>query len=385
VAIGAETDLDRILELIVKRGRALFDAHSIVILLQEGDDLVVAARSGRATLARGLRIPLRDSILGEVLAAGRTERVADVCPLAPTKPDASDAQNALVLPLVHRGQRLGVLTVFDGAHEASLDEEQELVLRAFAASAATAVATARSVQTDRLRDSLESAEAERRRWARELHDETLQALGGLRVLLASTLRRDKAALIERVLPQALEQLDSDIANLRAIITDLRPAALDELGLRPAIEALIERRTAGNGLAIACRLDLPGNGWRPAAELETTVYRIVQEAVANIVKHAQARHAEVLVTADEHAIRLTIIDDGHGFDTAAPATGFGLMGIRERVELAGGRLAIESSTAGTRIDAALPMHVASAPGADVRRSAGGRKRRGRERAPARAIS
>jgi GAF domain-containing protein len=141
VAIGAETDLDRILELIVKRGRALFDAHSIVILLQEGDDLVVAARSGRATLARGLRIPLRDSILGEVLAAGRTERVADVCPLAPTKPDASDAQNALVLPLVHRGQRLGVLTVFDGAHEASLDEEQELVLRAFAASAATAVAT----------------------------------------------------------------------------------------------------------------------------------------------------------------------------------------------------------------------------------------------------
>ncbi len=120
------------------------------------------------------------------------------------------------------------------------------MLRTFAASAATAVALAQSVQADRLRSSLAAADAERRRWARELHDETLQSLGGLRVLLSSALRRDDLPSAQEAMREAVGHIEQEIDNLRAIITELRPAALDELGLRTAIEGLLDRHREQSG-------------------------------------------------------------------------------------------------------------------------------------------
>jgi signal transduction histidine kinase len=107
-------------------------------------------------------------------------------------------------------------------------KDDELMLRTFAASAATAVALAQSVQADRLRSSLAAADAERRRWARELHDETLQGLGGLRVLLSTALRRDDLQLAQVAMRDGVGRIELEIENLRSIITELRPAALDEL-------------------------------------------------------------------------------------------------------------------------------------------------------------
>ena len=130
----------------------------------------------------------------------------------------TDARTALLVPLVYRGQALGILAAFDRSSGATFTEEHEHFLRGFAASAATAVATARTVQEDRMRHSLAAADSERRRWARELHDETLQALGGLRVLLAGALRRGDLEQTPAVLSQAVEQIEHEIANLRAIIT-----------------------------------------------------------------------------------------------------------------------------------------------------------------------
>jgi len=102
----------------------------------------------------------------------------------------TDARTALLAPLVHRGHGLGVLAAFDrGAQAAGFSKDDEMTLRAFAVSGATAMALAQTVQHERLRNSLEAAESERRRWARELHDETLQGLGVLRVILSSALRR----------------------------------------------------------------------------------------------------------------------------------------------------------------------------------------------------
>ena len=158
---------------------------------------------------------------------------------------------------------LGIIAAFDSGPEADpFDERDEEMLRTFAASAATAVALAQSVQADRLRSSLAAADAERRRWARELHDETLQNLGALRVILSSALRLGDADRREEAMRDAVEHIQHEIENLRAIITELRPAALDELSLRDAIEALLARhqrrasrgirshRAAGVGAAVA---------------------------------------------------------------------------------------------------------------------------------------
>ena len=135
--------------------------------------------------------------------------------------------------MLYRGEGVGVLAAFDRGEEGSVfSEDDEQLMRTFAASAATAVALAQSVQSDRLRSSLAAADAERRRWARELHDETLQGLGGLRLLLSSARRGDDLARAHAAMGEAVEHIEREIANLRAIITELRPAALDELGCAP---------------------------------------------------------------------------------------------------------------------------------------------------------
>ena len=269
----------------------------------------------------------------------------------------TEAQTALLAPLVYRDRDrgLGVLAAFDhGGDARDFSEDDEATLRAFAASGATAVALAQSVQHDRLRHSLEAAEAERRRWARELHEETLQGLGGLRVILSSALRRVEQDAVAELLREGIGQIEREIENLRAIITELRPAALDELGLVPAIEALVSRLSAVEGLQIACCVDVAGAGRRLGPELETTIYRLVQEALTNVAKHARADHVRVVVVGAEGRIDVEVSDDGAGFDPAATTGGFGLAGMRERVSLSGGQLTVTPRASGTTVRAELAM-------------------------------
>lgn len=366
VAIGGEIALEHVLELIVKRGRALVGARSLVIMLRDGDELVVHASAGHARDTRGVRLPIADSTSGQVLLRRRAERVTDVqarLRIAPSSFGVADAQTALLVPMVHRGDAVGVLAAFDRGVEGSVfDEEDEQLLRIFAASAATAVALAQSVQADRLRSSLAAADAERRRWARELHDETLQSLGGLRVLLSSALRIDDLPRAQGAMRQAVEQIEHEIANLRAIITELRPAALDELGLGTAIEALLDHHREQNGFEIDDALSLPG----PSAEeerldqdLETAVYRMVQEALTNVAKHARAERVRVAVGEVNGELRIEVEDDGVGFDPDSTGEGFGLAGMRERASLAGGTLLVESTGNGTLLTACLPIRLTGA--------------------------
>ena len=358
VAVGAEMNLENVLELIAKRGRALVEARSLVILLRHGEDLVVAASAGVTARAIGVKVPIEGSTTGQVLESRRVQRIGDVSAhlrMSVEQLGVADARTALLAPLVYRGRGLGVLAAFDrGAESAGFSEEDEMTLRAFAASAATAVALAQTVQHDRLRHSLEAAEAERRRWARELHDETLQGLGGLRVILSSALRRVEQDDVAGLLGEGVAQIEREIENLRAIITDLRPAALDELGLVPAIEALISRVSAIEGIAVDCVVELPGNGKRLAPELETTVYRLVQEALTNVAKHARAEHARVRVASAGGRLEVEVVDDGQGFDPAAKSPGFGLAGMRERVELNGGELTVTPGPQGTTVRAVLVL-------------------------------
>jgi signal transduction histidine kinase len=358
-AVGGETELERILELVVKRGRALIEAHDVLIMLREGDELVIVAGAGHVQVDKAARLPLAGSTAGQVLAEGRPRRIADAARellIGPEQLGLDHASTALLVPLMYRGQSLGVLAAFDRLDgDGAFTRDDEQLLGAFAAQAATAVATARSVEADRRRRSLAAAEAERHRWARELHDETLQALGGLKVLLSSAARLDDPEAMRGAMREATQQLTGDIESLRALIAELRPPALDQLGLAPALTSLAQRTGAGNDVEVRADVELPDDR-RLAPELETTVYRVVQESLTNVVKHARASSIDIAVHCAENAVDVSVTDDGIGFEAAAVAgNGFGLAGMRERVELAGGELSVlPGAGAGTVIRARLPL-------------------------------
>ena len=361
VAIGGEISLEHSLELIVKRGRALVSAQSLVIMLRDGEELVVHASAGHVEAVQGARLAISESTSGQVLRNRRPERIADVAArlrIAPREFGVDDPQTALLVPMVYRGDAVGILAAFDRGRDGEMfTEDDEQTLRTFAASAATAVALAQSVQADRLRSSLAAAEAERARWARELHDETLQSLGGLRVLLSAALRLEELPPARQAMLEAMGHIEREIENLRAIITELRPAALDELGLRAAIEALLDRHRQQSGFRVEAELALPD----PAAdeprldpELESTVYRLVQETLTNVAKHAGASDVRVVLEQESDGqLRMEVNDDGRGFDPATASEGFGLAGMRERVSLAGGELSITSDEHGSVVTARLP--------------------------------
>jgi signal transduction histidine kinase len=362
-ALGGETELSAILELVATRGRALVGARALVIELLDGDRLELAAGAGQLPDdLLGRRVALAGTVASAALSTGRSRRLSD--PDSRTRFEQHglgtlglDAQDGLVVPLVFRGRGYGVLVAVDREDGDAFTLEHQQLLESFAASAATAVATAQSVADERLRQRQAAAEDERSRWARELHDETLQALGGLRLLLAGSLRGDEAGK-DAAIGQALTQLESDIASLRALITELRPAALDQLGLEPALLALIDRVRLG-GLDVDVQIDLDGAPGRMpqrlAGELETGIYRIVQEALTNAVKHGGAERAVVEVTEVGGQVTVAVRDDGAGFDPTTATTGFGLVGMRERAELLDGTIDTDSVPGrGTTIQVTLPV-------------------------------
>jgi signal transduction histidine kinase len=361
-AVGFETDLDRVLELVAKRGRALLDADSLLVILEEGGELRVAAAAGEIGAdAVGVALPLEGTVAGAVVTNGTSERV-------PSLPDrmghgldavASGARSALVAPLGFRDRARGVLVALDnGRGSRGFEPDEDHLLTSFGASAAIAIATAQSVEAERLKHSIRASESERGRWARELHDETLQELGALKVMLESAYGTGRPEKIQDAVERSLEQLGSSITALQSLITELRPASLDELGVKPALDALVRRASARFGLEVDARFDLAyDRGREPSrllGEIESTAYRLVQEAINNAVKHSQAERLKVEVVEADGNVRLTVSDDGKGFDTRTAGAGFGLLGMHERVELVGGRLTIDSMPGeGTVVRAVLP--------------------------------
>jgi two-component system, NarL family, sensor histidine kinase DevS len=363
-AIGGETDLDSILSLVAKRGRALVSARVLVIELLRGDELEMAAAAGAVPAELiGRRVPLDNTIASAALRAGRTQRLSDRLMRARFEQHGAghlgvNAEHALVVPLVFRNRQYGALVAIDNLDDGEFSAEHQNLLEAFAASAATAVATAQLAADERRRQRLAAAEVERSRWARELHDETLQALGNLRLILAGARRSGDPALMAGAVDQALDQLELDITTLRALITELRPAALDQLGLEPALMALLDRTRRG-GLEVEAEVALAFERVdareRLASELETGVYRIVQEALTNAGKHGAATSVVVRLVEDNGHVRISVRDDGRGFDPSAGTAGFGLAGMRERVELLGGELALTSAPGqGTTVAVTLPV-------------------------------
>jgi signal transduction histidine kinase len=263
------------------------------------------------------------------------------------------ARTGLWVPLVVRDRAIGVIALYDKLGDDPRFSDGDLRLaETFASRAAVAVDLSQRVARDALRRVVEAQELERRRLARELHDETGQALTS--ILLA--LRPLEGALEKpenRAAAAELRELVvATLQDVRRLAVELRPKVLDDFGLVPALERLTDSFGEQTGLEVD--FESRAGAERVPAEVETAIYRIVQESLTNVVKHAHAQRVSILVMRRDGALTAVVEDDGRGFDTGETGDGFGLEGMRERVALLDGRLAVESGEAGTTLVAEVPL-------------------------------
>ena len=271
------------------------------------------------------------------------------------------ARTGLYVPLLARDQPIGVIVAHDKAGEDPRFTAEDLRLaETFATRAAVAVDQSRRVAKDALRRVIEAQELERRRLARELHDQTGQDLTsvllGLKALEGAPDAQTQQQALEHVRIQVLETL----RDVRRLAVELRPKALDDYGLAPAVSRLAEnvrerQEPRSDALTPVATPAVNLAERRFASDVETAVYRMVQEALTNIVKHAEARRVSIVLAASPGSMTALIEDDGRGFDTGAARDGMGLDGMEERLGLIGGKLTIESRPeGGTTLVAKVPL-------------------------------
>ena len=263
----------------------------------------------------------------------------------------------LFVPLLVQDQAIGIISIHDKVgtdeHDLRFTDDDVRVAEWFAQRAAIAVDLSQRVQRDALRRVVAAQELERKHLARELHDETGQALTSILLGLhaleeAPTLDEihSSAAALREITVQTLQ-------DVRRLAVELRPSALDDFGLVPALERLAEgfREQTGLTVQVEARVDE-----RLPADVETALYRIVQEALTNVIKHARARNVSILLTRKGSTVAAVIEDDGRGFSPEGMSNErLGLLGMRERLALLDGTLKVESSPgAGTTIVAEAPV-------------------------------
>lgn len=207
------------------------------------------------------------------------------------------------------------------------------------------------------RRALHAAEEERGRIARELHDETAQTLAALLIRLKTLREQDDPEARVAAIAELREQVSASLEGVRRYLQALRPPALDELGLGPALEVLIREVEERHGLRIDLEIDPLAD--RLSSDAELVVYRIVQEALSNVVRHANAGTVRIRLERLEGLVALIVSDDGRGFQsvdvTAEDGRGLGLEGMKERAATVGGWLRIESEPGtGTTVRAYLPI-------------------------------
>jgi signal transduction histidine kinase len=367
-ALVSDLDLRHMLELICERLLELAGARTVFVALPGPDDslrIEAAAAEHDMTAAVGALIPVNGSLSGRAFGRGRTVRVdsfledpeidrewvrtlADL--MGTPVPTAG-----IFVPLIVRDRAIGVLAAHDrirGGNDLRFTEQDVRLVEALAARAAVAVDLSRRVELEALQRVVAAQEMERRRIARELHDETGQALTSL--LLG--LRAVQDAKDETVRNDALESLralaSTTLQDVRRLAVELRPKALDDFGLVAALERLLDGLRERTGLTIEFEASVEA---RLPAEIETALYRIVQEALTNVVKHARATTVSVLLVRRKTGVTAVIEDNGTGFAPHEPVEGLGLVSMRERASLVGGHLILESRPgSGTTIAVEVPV-------------------------------
>jgi two-component system, NarL family, sensor histidine kinase DevS len=358
-ALATETDLDRLLDLVARRLRELLDARLVTVLLPSGgDELRFAAVAGERGKLAGATITRSTSKSGRVLERRQSERADSVLDDPDVDHEAMrliGARSGLWVPLLVRGRAIGVLAAHDklGAEVRFTDTDMRLA-ETFATRAAVAVDLSERIAQDSLRRVVEAQELERRRLARELHDETGQALTSILLGLKALEERTADPASRAATEDLRELVVSTLQDVRRLAVELRPSALDDFGLVAALERLTASFTEQTGISVDFQTALADE--RLPEEVETALYRIVQESLTNVVKHARARRVSILLARKGGTVKAVVEDDGQGFDTVEQTgDGYGLVGMRERLALLGGRLEVESGRdGGTTIAAEVPV-------------------------------
>lgn len=347
-AILSTLDLEELLPLIARRARRLTGADTVGIALG-GDGPM------RFRIAHGV----------DALAMESVDAPPDLEEASAALCGALGASTAVVEPLEVDGDRVGALAA---VARSPMDARARRLLATLASQASIAVANAETFAAERrrlresaqvqaaearasaaaegLRQAIEAQEAERARVARELHDEAGQSLTALALNLRM-LDEHVDAEGQRRLAELRQMVNGISGSLRNLATDLRPSGLREHGLSSAIERQAARLREATGMAVDVLVnDLPDD---LPEEVQIALFRVVQEALTNVARHSGAGQASVVVSRHGGHIRVVVEDDGRGFDTAGPSNRLGIPGIRERVELIGGSLRIESAVgAGTAL-------------------------------------
>jgi signal transduction histidine kinase len=359
-ALAGEIDLPTLLKVVAERLRELVGARFVLIALpDEPGTLSIAAADGPdADQLLGLVFSAERSKSGRVLERLQGERVDELenDPEVDREVAASfGVTTGLYVPLVAHGRAIGVIIAHDraGADPRFSDDDLRLA-GAFADRAAVAVDLSKRVARDALRRVVAAQELERRRLARELHDETGQALTSILLGLKAAEDAGEPAEMHSAIASLRELVVETLQDVRRLAFELRPRALDDFGLVPALERLTETFAEQTGMAVGFEHSLGVE--RLPGDVETALYRIVQEALTNVVKHAGARRVGVLLSRREGTVTTIIEDDGRGFHAGDSDDGaLGLVGMRERLGLLNGTLAIESTEgAGTTIVAEVPL-------------------------------
>jgi two-component system, NarL family, sensor histidine kinase DevS len=353
-----EFDLDTLLELVAERLRELIEARLVAIALPSGDALRLAAVSGEgAEEYAGLELSARSKTM-RVLARRRSERVDSVLDDPEVEQEAArrlGARSALYVPLLVRDEAIGVLVAHDKAGSETRFADADLRLaEIFAGRAAVAVELRQRVARVALERVLSAQEDERRRLARELHDETGQALTSILLGLRGLEEAKDPETLRAAVGEVRELVRSTLQDVRQLAVELRPTALDDFGLVAAVERLTASFAEQTGIGVEFVPNVPEGRLPP--DVETALYRIVQESLTNVVKHARAGHVSVVLRQGEGSVTVLVEDDGVGFEPQrVRGDGLGLVGMRERVGLLGGRVAVESRPgAGTTFVAEVPL-------------------------------
>jgi signal transduction histidine kinase len=358
-ALSTEIELPKLLELVATRLRELIDARIVFIARPQPDGAVLietVAGDGAEQLA-GIRLDPMKSKTARVLERRRSERVDSL--LDDPEVDQATARKmgartGMWVPLVVRDRPIGVLVAQDKEDtDARFTDEDLRIAEAFGERAAVAIDLSERVARDALRRVVAGQELERQRLARELHDETGQALTSILLGLKAIEEADNGQDVRQSVLELRKLVVGTLQDVRRLAVELRPKALDDFGLVAALQRLAETFAEQTGIRVHVEAALGDS--RLPAETETALYRIVQEALTNVIKHAQAGTVSVVLTRKGDRVVAVIEDDGRGFDPEdMRGERLGLLGMRERIALVDGQLSVESRPGkGTTIAVEVP--------------------------------
>jgi signal transduction histidine kinase len=374
ITVNQSLDLEDILGQALDEVLRLtgIDAGAIFLHEEMLGDLELLAHCGLSEEAARLasRLGLLDGACGGVLELGQLVIVPDISRYRGRRAESLKREKLSTLvhvPLTAKGSTLGSMCV-GTRHQREFDKDEQELLTAIGSQIAVAVENARlyaevqhkeQLRGELLKKAITAQEEERKRIARELHDDTSQALTALLYAAEEGMEMSDLAEVKEMLTSMRELVVRTLDGVHKLIFDLRPTMLDHLGLVPALRWFAQSRLEPKSVRVT--IEEKSVPRRLSTEVETALFRVVQEAITNITRHAAARNAQISFDFDDEAVTVEVEDDGIGFDMIELALspdserGLGLMGMQERIEVLDGEIEITSAPGyGTRVHIRVPI-------------------------------